>query len=453
MSSRLSFNSAIFWLGIFCLFIQLPIKCTANTVQIQDIDKLNISNRNLKNRLKRIQKSEQLPLTEEKATNLLKTALHEPYDTQEIVGCLLGFFEKKDYSFSKHEVMLEALKYAQKLSLIEYLLENRIYDVDYLKASPFRKKVHDQHHLFSNLPLVKFCIMMVASSYKLTSFEDFLYQSTKDSKTIIFLKSFLYQSTKDNKTIIFLKNFLYQNIKEGPLGFLYKYFSILFYPLISIVNYICPHQILKNIKELCSYYNSASYIYFISKLLYIYHIGQKIDTRENYIISVLSVESRTKKEKQDIALTLLKHGVSPHTKVFYVKAGTGPKPRKELETNTYQELSVLHKAAELDQPFLVKKLIECGVNINLPAVLMKDIFNPLSSTSEPTLKDMLNLLDYVNVQDIYNKKGANFVYQTPLDFAPKGSKTAQYLKKQGGKYYKDLKKPTLLPNNTKLLIT
>ncbi len=476
MSSTLSFNSTIFRLSMlvmFCLFIQLPIECKANTTQIQSIEKLNISNKNLKKKLKRIQQGEQPTLTEGKAINLLKTALYEPNNTQEIVDYLLDFFEKKDYSFSKHEVMLEALE-STPVSLVKCLLKKGIYDVNYLKVNHLKKEVHN-HHFFSNISFGKSCIRVATSCYKLDSFKDFFYKKVTDNKNIRPFKDFLYKKVTDNKNIRPFKDFLYKKVTDNkniillkdffnkkkeaveiymlsfipkyiyeslPLGLLYKISTIFIYPtILFFISYLFPDQILvKSVKKIYDYYSRASYIYIICKLLYIYHIGQKIDIRENYLFSVLSMESRTRKEKQDIIFTLLKHGASPHTKVFYIKEKEtlGLRIREELSPNTYQELSVLHQAAKLDLLPLVKELIKRKVDINIPATFMQDTIT-LPATAEPTPEEILKALYYVPIQDIYNKKGPNFVYKTPLDFAPRGSQTAQYLKEQGGKYYKDLK--------------
>lgn len=358
------------------------------------------------------------PLTEKEATNLLMASLNEPSYTKVLVSYLLDFFRKENYSFDKHQIMLKALKCAP-LPVIDYLLEEGVYDANYLNKE-------EHYNIFENFPLWRSFYMLIINSPDIDIIPSVISIILRTVNILPFIVPVA--SWINTKTFNFSmrKNILYflQKMSNEYNNDLFQKFSSLF----------CI------VKPLLLLFIKSLHFLPIVRFFIGVCMAWRTSIRPSYLFSTLLAELRPNEDKQALALLLLKHGANPHIKAFFVKKKKLHPQMQQIQELfkpcIYRELSVLHLAAQLDLLPLVKKLVELGIDTNIPATFMEDTINYPSE--EENTSNLSPPINFVTTKEMYYKNNPAFVRKTPFDFAPRGSQTAQYLKSQGGKYFKEL---------------
>ena len=386
---------------------------------LQDVEEVNkldeklidsLINTDLQNTLRVIVKDQiTRPISKQEATNLLLATMEESREkVLELITFLLSYFNTKNYLFDKHKVMLKALDLAP-VEAVKYLLEKNVFNKAYLgqQHDNFLFRL-DKLHIAKLLLIDSFYIALVPS------FITKLWGIISSIRSSIWVLSWISTSC-DN---------LYQWI-DGYIAHIRFLFSLKWF----------------------------MFFYGVRILISLYKVIM-VSKKPNYLFALFmgDIERKSTKELEEKALLLLKHGANPHAKVLLVEKQKQlmqlMQLPEDLNLYSYSTLSLLHLATQHNMLTLVKVLIKAGANINAVALSMKDTINYPDKHGKMTT---LLPFQFVSVNDLYYG-GEKSIKQTPLDLAPNGSNTAQYLKEHGGKYYRELqpiqkaKKPSPLVN-------
>lgn len=328
-------------------------------------------------------------MSKQEATYLLLAAMDETHALQ-ILSFLVKSFKKNKQGFDRHKVMLQGL--GAPISIVKYLLEKGIYNKGYLS-----KKQHDNFLL--KLDKLHIAYILLIDSFNITlipPFITYIWGLISSFKTIIWLLSWF--STKCDDLTKWINGY------TGKLDFLFSLKGFLFFYLVCI--------------------------------LYSLYISIKVSIKPGYIFHLFAgdFEHKPKKEIEEKALLLLQYGANPNAKALFVKKQeklmTLMQLPEGLSLYSYDTISITHLASEHNMYRLVQALLKKGAKPNAITLSMKDTLNyPPKPGQMP--------FQFITTQNLYNRdKG---VKQTPLDLAPPGSSTAQYLKEHGAKYYQEIK--------------
>lgn len=332
-------------------------------------------------------------MSKKEATHLLLAAMDEAHDLQ-ILDFLVKSFKKNKKAFDKHQVMLQGQK--TSISITKYLLQNGIYNKDYLTKEQhynFIFTTNDKYRLLFTI-IDSFHIKLLPKS--ITK----IWGIISSFKFIIWILSWG-STTCDN-----LAKWI--NGYTGKLDFLVSLKGFLFFYLVRI--------------------------------LYSIYMGIKVSIKLPYIFYPFTeaFKHKPKKEIEDLVLLKLEYNALANAKALLIEKQEELmmmliQVPKGLNLCRFRIAYILHLAAQHNMYRLVKKLVENRANINAIALSMKDTLN-----YPPKPGQMMALpFQLITPQDLYNgKKGLK---QTPLDLAPPGSETAQYLKKHGAKHYEEIK--------------
>ena len=360
-----------------------------------------ISNKALRKAMTSLYEGEKLA-KDEKPVRLLKLALEEtPLSlTLSVISCLQRLLEQNNYHLKtedKHAVMKYAVRGKTPFEVIQYLVDQGLYDPRHMRGGVRYDMVREfafQRILFHEI------IFKWPLPRKLRT----VFSFTMLGLLVLEIVGRLFGTELVHK----------------------EYFK-LGIPL--------PVQLLIN-----------------SAILLSYCFYYKIGIAPNYLMLAL-MSKRKKKDKQKLAFFFLEHGADPNATCYIIERLKAKSEHPDVEVQyapsspaRYRFFATIHLAAEKNMPTLVEALLRRGVDTDTCAVYMEDKVDTSKIIPEEVL---------ISLSELYYRKSEKATYKKLLDFPRGKTKTYRYLQKKGFKHApkkKPAKKPVSLFARLKKLL-
>ncbi len=361
---------------------------TANTAQ-QGFDETlltQLRNPSLRQVLRSLY-NKPLQLTRAEATDLLIASSSEPRLGKALTAQLLQSYQQQGIAYDAHRVMEQALQEASP-AVIQYLLEHQVYDPHHLQGQV-------RYHFFSHCSLIHLLYIFFTEvpTYKISYFLPLQLERT------------------------------WNLLGLARMG-------------LGLVNFLFPTSLLVGLNRWIGVLrpNQISLALYLSKIGYALRLSSQIGIAPGYLFKALQTR-RAAQDRAAIALLLLAHGADPNTGVLLVHSQQGlPEAFEALwQPKRYEITSALHVAAQEGMLEVVQALLAAGVPVNTLALQTRDTLHQVAPGSpSPAVLPV----HYRAMSELYKREGTQELPQTPLQWAPQGSLTAQYLEAQGGQPYR-----------------